>query len=151
LAQQVAGCFVDKPYVYAKHVYRDVDAKGGFGQVNERVLEPNKYRPRYRGKIVDLMGPVNMSSCEAFLLMMKQVPGRVLMGEKSYGSSGNPKGHDLGNGVTVFVPSWKALRPDGSCFEGEGIEPDIEVKVTEVQLQSSDPVLEAAIKLVRRR
>ncbi len=150
LAMEVAGCFVDKPVLYAKHVYRTVDEPGGFGKVRERILQPNRARPRYRGKVAVLVGQRNMSSCEAFLLMMKQVPGCKLVGEKSYGSSGNPKPHDLGNGVTVYLPSWKALRPDGTCFEREGIKPDVTVRTTESQLSESDPVLKTALRLLRR-
>jgi hypothetical protein len=151
LAQDFAGCFVDEPKVYAQHVYRSADAPGGFGQVSNRVLEPNKHRPRYRGKVAVLMGPANMSSCEAFLLMMKQVPGCKLVGERSYGSSGNPTRVNLGNGVSVFLPSWKAMRPDGTCFEAEGIRPDVIAETSEVELISRDPVLEAALKLLRNR
>ena len=90
-----------------------------------------------------------MSSCEAFLLMMKQVAGCKLIGQKSYGSSGNPKPHELGNGVTVYLPSWKAMRPDGTCFEGEGIKPDIAVKTSAIELGDRDPVLESALKFLR--
>ncbi len=150
LAQEFAGCFIDKPVVYAKHVCRDADAPSGFGQMQERVLEPSKLRPKYRGKVAVLMGPANMSSCEAFLLMMKQVPGCKLVGAASYGSSGNPKPVDLGNGVTVYLPSWKALRPDGTCFEGQGIAPDFAVKATPTELEAADPVLQAAVLLVGR-
>ena len=158
LAEEVAGCFVDKPIVYAKHVYRDASAPSGFGPTQERVLEPNpdpdrrrdRARPKYRGKVAVLMGPANMSSCEAFLLMMKQVPGCKLVGVPSYGSSGNPKPVDLGNGVTVYLPSWKALRPDGTCFEGQGIAPDFAVKATPAELEAADPVLQAAVLLVGR-
>ncbi|NLZ07551.1 MAG: hypothetical protein GXY19_20465 [Phycisphaerae bacterium] len=150
LAQKFAGCFIDKPVVYAKHVYRDASAPSGFGQTQERVLEPSKPRPKYRGKVAVLMGPANMSSCEAFLLMMKQVPGCKLVGAASYGSSGNPKPVDLGNGVTVYLPSWKALRPDGTCFEGQGIAPDFAVNATPVELEAADPVLQAAVLLVGR-
>lgn len=151
LAQQFAGCFIDEPKVYAQHVYRTVDEQGGFTKPQNRILEPNKRRPRYHGKTVVLMGPVNMSSCEAFLLMMKQVPGCKLIGETSQGSSGNPKPTDLGNGVTVFLPSWKAMRPDGTCFEGEGITPDISIKTTQAELLSRDPILDAGLKLLRKR
>ena len=149
LAREVAGCFVDKPVLYAKNVYRALNEPGGFGKAHERILQPNKTRPRYRGKIAVLMGQANMSSCEAFLLMMKQVPGCKLIGQKSYGSSGNPKPYELGNGVTVYLPSWKAMRPDGTCFEGEGIKPDIAVKTPPMQLPNRDPVLEAALKFLR--
>ncbi len=149
LAQEFAGCFIDEPEVYARHMYRAVGEPGGFTRPNNRVLEPSEGRPKYRGKIAVLTGPVNMSSCEAFLLMMKKVPGCKLIGEKSYGSSGNPKPVELGNGVTVYLPSWKAMRPDGTCFEGEGIAPDILVKTTEQELKSRDAVLKAAMQWLR--
>ena len=149
LAQDFAGCFVDKPKLYAQHVYRAANEPGGFTKPHNRMLQPNKRRPKYRGKIAVLMGPVNMSSCEAFLLMMKQVPGCKLIGATSQGSSGNPKPTELGNGVTVYLPSWKAMRPDGTCFEGVGIAPDVRVVATQSQLASRDPVLEAALKLLR--
>lgn len=151
LAQDFAGCFIDKPVVYAKHVYRAADQASGFTAPQQRVLQPNKRRPKYRGKVAVLMGPGNMSSCEAFLLMMKQVPGCKLIGSKSYGSSGNPKPIDLGNGVTVYLPSWKALRPDGTCFEGEGIAPNFPINATATELETADPVLQAALTLLRRR
>ncbi|MFA5251584.1 MAG: S41 family peptidase [Phycisphaerae bacterium] len=149
LAEEFAGCFIDEPKVYARHVYRNVREPGGFTKPNNRVLEPSEGRPKYRGKIAVLTGPVNMSSCEAFLLMMKQAPGCKLIGDKSYGSSGNPKPTELGNGVTVFLPSWKAMRPNGTCFEGEGIAPDILIKTTETEFKSRDAVLEAALKWLR--
>jgi len=148
-AQQFAGCFTDKPVVYGKHISRDVSKADGWSQIRERTLEPNPDMPTYKGKVAVLMGQENMSSCESFLLMMKQVPDCKLIGEKSYGSSGNPKPYDLGNGVTVYLPSWKDLRLDGTCFEGQGIEPDINVVATESQLREKDPVLETALKYLR--
>ncbi len=150
LAQHFAGCFVEKPVLYAKHVYRSTDYPGGFDKPHKRVLQRKKGRPRYRGKVVVLMGPANMSSCEAFLLMMKQVPGCKLIGERSFGSSGNPKAVDLGNGVRVFLPSWKAMRADGSVFEGKGISPDILAKTTEEELTIRDRVLEAGLSFLRK-
>lgn len=146
LARQVAGCFVDKPVVYSPNTTR---AEGKMLGPYDRILEPSADRPAYRGKVVVLMGPKNMSSCESFLLMMKQVPGCRLVGEKSYGSSGNPKPHDLGNGVTVFLPSWQDLMPDGKLLEGVGIEPDVAVAARPSDFARSDPVLEAALRALR--
>jgi carboxyl-terminal processing protease len=95
------------------------------------------------------MGQANMSSCESFLLMMKQIPNCKLIGDKSYGSSGNPKPYNLGNGVTVWLPSWKDLFPDETCLEGVGIRPDIPVKTDENELRQRDPVLEKALKYLQ--
>jgi len=149
LARQVAGCFVTQSKLYAKHRYRDITQPDGFGPVNSRWLDPNPSHPTYVGKVVVLMGEVCMSSCDAFLLMMKQVADCNLMGVPSYGSSGNSKPHDLSNGVTVWLPSWIAMRPDGTCFEGEGIFPHITVEATQEQLLTEDPVLDAALDLLR--
>jgi hypothetical protein len=144
LAREFAGCFIDAPKLYAKNISIDPANPGQFTPVHERYLQPNKSRPPYRGKVAVLTGPVVMSSCEAFVLMMKQVPGCLLVGEPTQGSSGNPQPCDLGNGVTVFLPSWQAMRPDGTCFEGTGIAPDILVKVRPGQITTADPVIEAA-------
>jgi hypothetical protein len=146
LAQEFAGCFIDAPKLYSKNVYREGSEPNGFGPVHERLVQPNKTRPQYRGKVAVLIGPVVMSSCESFVLMMKQMPGCVLVGEPTQGSSGNPKPHDLGNGVTVYLPSWKDLLPDGTCLEGVGIKPDILVKVRPSEITDKDPVIEAAKK-----
>ena len=146
LASQFAGCFVDQAKPFAKDVTR---SNGQFGTAVVRMLEPNRGRPEYRGKIAVLMGPANMSSCESFLLMMKQVPGCKLVGARSFGSSGNPKPQTLENGVVVFLPSWQDMLLDGTCFEGKGIEPDIAVKAEPGEFLRGDPVLDAALKHLR--
>ncbi len=90
-----------------------------------------------------------MSSAEAFLLMMKQGEDVTVIGSRSYGSSGNPKPHTLQNDVEVFIPSWKAMRVDGTCFEGRGIEQDIEVKAKSSAFKKGDPVIERALEYLR--
>jgi len=143
LARKLAGQFVSKPVVYAKNRNRDPKVQGGYSEVFERVLQPAHEQNRFAGKTAVLMGPANMSSCEAFLLMMRQVPNCQLIGAKSYGASGNPKPVMLANGVEVYLPSWQAMDSAGNLIEGEGIIPDLEVKWLE---NGRDPVLEAALK-----
>ncbi|MHC4552335.1 MAG: S41 family peptidase [Planctomycetota bacterium] len=150
LARQVAGCFITEPKLYAKNINIDRINPGQFTDVYERYVQPNKSRSQYRGKVAILTGPVVMSSCEAFVLMMKQVPGCVLVGEPTQGSSGNPQPYDLGNGVTVYLPSWQTLLPDGTCFEGKGIRPDIPVKATSKGITTTDPVIETARKALMK-
>lgn len=151
LAREFAGCLVDSSKTYAMHVVRDPQAATGFSPVRKRILRPNKERHHYHGKIAVLAGPGVVSSCEAFVLMMKQVPGCAIVGEPTQGSSGNPQPYDLGNGVTAYLPVWKALLPDGTCFEGKGIRPDILVEVEPNEITATeDPVIEAALKELRR-
>ena len=149
LAQQFAGCFISEPHLYAKDVYRDASQPSGFSKPNERWLQPTPGIPKYTGRVAVLSGPAVMSSNESFLLMMKQVPDAVIVGARSQGSSGNPKPHDLGNGVTVLLPSWKDMTADGRELEGVGVPPDIEVKATADDFKDSDPVLAAALAHLR--
>lgn len=149
LAQEIAGYFVSDRQLYGKHVYRDPKSPSGFSRTSERWLEPNPDRPHYSGRVAVLSGPAVMSSCESFLLMMKCVPGAVIVGATSQGSSGNPKPHDLRNGVTVLLPSWKDMTADGQEMEGVGVAPDIEVDRAPADFQTSDPVLEAALAHLR--
>jgi len=149
-ARDLAGCFVDEPAVYAKNITRDPIADGGFTPVHERVLEPNPGRPNYKGRVAVLSGPRVLSSCEAFVLMMKQAPNANVFGATTRGASGNPMPYDLGNGVTVLLPSWKAMLPDGTEFEGVGIEPDVRVDAKRSDFAERDPVLDAALKHLRK-
>jgi hypothetical protein len=149
LARRLAAFFVPGEKVYAGHRVRDARQKGGFAAVQQRTVLGNPEPDVYRGPVAVLMGPRNLSSCEAFLLMMRQAPRAVLIGATSYGSSGNPQTHLLVPGLSVQLPSWQALRPDGTCFEGEGIEPMIPVAALPAQLAVGDPVLDEALLRLR--
>jgi len=146
MAQRFAGCFVDTQRVYGKN---EIRSGGKFHGPFDRVLKPNADGPRYRGKIAVLMGPRCVSSNESFLLMMRTVPGCKLIGATSRGASGNPKPVELPNGVTVYLSSWRDLLPDGKCFEGVGIAPDIEVRDAAAGASEHDPVLAAAVKYLK--
>ncbi len=149
LARRLAGFFVRGEQVYARHRVRDPREASGFHEVEERKIAGNPVPDTFRAPVAVLMGPLNMSSCEAFLLMMKQAPQAVLVGDRSYGSSGNPQQHALVPGLVVHLPSWQALRPDGTCFEGEGIEPHIPVSAKPEDFVEGDPVLAEALVRLR--
>ncbi len=149
LAKEVAAWFVTEPRVYATHAYRRGTGPDDFTPVRKRVIEPNPPEKRFSGPVVVLMGRANISSCEAFLLMMKQAPNATLMGERSYGSSGNPQPIYLPNGVKLMLPSWKSMTPDGVMIEGVGIEPDVIFEGHDVQWSLEDPILDVALEHLR--
>ncbi len=149
LAKRLAAFFVQGEKVYAAHRVRDPKAESGFRDREDRSIRGNPEPDQFQRPVTVLMGPLNMSSCEAFLLMMKQAPLAVLIGSDSYGSSGNPQPHTLLPGLVAMLPSWQALRPDGSMFEGEGIVPHIHVAATPQQLAEEDPILREAMLRLR--
>lgn len=152
VARRFAERFVSKRAVYSKNRYRDPAAPpqgGGWGPMYERVVDAGPEGNRYRGRVVVLMGPANMSSCESFLLMMRHGAKAKLIGEESWGSSGNPKPIELSCGVTAVLSSWQDFDVDGTMIERRGIEPDVVVKVTAEELRTGDPVIEEGLRRVR--
>lgn len=147
-ARAFASRFVRSKAVYSKSEIRTPE---GFSGPFERTIEPAPPEQRFPGKVVVLIGPACMSSNESFVLMMRHGAGATLVGDRTRGSSGNPKPYDLGNGVTALVPSWRDLLPDGTLLEGAGVEPDLRVPVTSTQLEGGDLVLEAGLAKLRQR
>lgn len=150
LAQRFAGRFAAEPRVYASHATRTPEAPGGWTAVTFRTLEPVTEGPTWRGPVCVLMGGLNMSSCEAFLLMMRQVEGCTLVGARSYGSSGNPLPYELPAGVTVMLPCWRAMDAAGARIEGVGVEPDVLVEPAPGDRAMVDRVLARALAILRR-
>ena len=147
-ARRVAGRFIEKPAVYSKNRLRGGgNWKGPF----ERTVEPRKDAERYAKPVAVLIGPKVGSSAESFVLMMKHGAGAKLVGGVTKGSSGRPMPHQLGNGVTVYLSSWEDQLPDGTILEGRGVRPDTIIKTTLNDFDSSDAVLDAALKLLRRK
>ncbi|MGE3171717.1 MAG: S41 family peptidase [Planctomycetota bacterium] len=151
LAQRVAAWFVDGEVVYARNRYRTGKGKKGFGPVLERKLTGNPDGKRYDRPIAVLTSRYAMSSNESFVMMLQQAKDRTLVGQPTFGSSGNPRPFPLDNGVTVVVPTWQDLRLDGTCIEGEGIAPDVLVECTGDDLAGGDPILERALALLRKK
>ncbi|MBK8975565.1 MAG: Ig-like domain-containing protein [Planctomycetes bacterium] len=151
LAMQIAAWFVDGRKVYAGHVTRD-EKTGRFDEKHERTIVGNGGARRFDKPVAVLIGPGCVSSCEAFVLMMRQAGKAVLIGARTRGASGNPQPYELGNGVTVWLPSWRATDTDGHPFEGAGIAPDIAVETSPRDFADGDPVLARALsELARRR
>ncbi|MFN0241733.1 MAG: S41 family peptidase [Planctomycetota bacterium] len=152
LARRVAAWFVEGTKVYAKNRSREKAGPDGFGATLERALTGNTEPARQLAQPIALLtSRYVMSSNESFVLMMRQARDCTVVGERTYGSSGNPKPLELSNGVTIFVPSWQDLRLDGTCFEGEGIAPDIEVVADAKDFEDSDPILDRALALLRSK
>ncbi|MCB9858325.1 MAG: Ig-like domain-containing protein [Phycisphaerales bacterium] len=150
MARAIAQWFVKGEKIYSKNSYREASAPGGFGEVFDRVVVGNENPKLYTKRVAVLMGPANLSSCESFLLMMKQGRRVKCFGDTSGGSSGNPKLHTMPNGVEVYIPRWKDMLPDGTLLEGHGVEPDVRVKTEMSDFESGDPVLAAALKALRK-
>lgn len=135
---------------YEKAIVRDPQYPGGWSETRTFYIEPSQDGPHYKGRIIVLSGRVCMSSCEGSILMLRHIGG-FLIGDTTRGSTGSPKEYDLGNGVIVKFPSWKAYTLDGVMIEGNGIAPDMRVEFLPGQdYGAREPVLEAAIDYITK-
>ena len=103
--------------------------------------------------IVVLMGNHTISAAEDFIVMadMTLEDEVVLVGNKTFGSTGQPLFFRFPQGGVARIVSKYVAYPDGKEFVGIGIEPDIYVKKTINDLiNNNDPELNKAIEILRK-
>jgi C-terminal processing protease CtpA/Prc len=91
-----------------------------------------------------------MSSAESFVFMFAQCPQVTTMGDRTAGSSGNPRRIEAGAGIVVNLPRWLDMGPDGRPIDEVGIQPEIHLDVKPEEFTNDrDPVLAAALEHLR--
>lgn len=150
LGQLVAARFVDQKRVYSRHQYRSGPRHEDLGPWNERTIEP-RGPWRWESPVVLLQGQFTFSSAESMALMFAQCPQVTTMGDRTGGSSGNPRTIELEGGIVVNLPRWNDTDPEGHPIEGVGAPPKIKVDAKPAEYTNlKDPVLEAALALLRK-
>ena len=78
--------------------------------------------------------------------------GTTLVGAKSFGKGSVQELEDLGGGSSVKVTIAKWLTPNGDYIMEKGINPDVEVKMTnDDYANNKDPQLDKALELVKQK
>jgi carboxyl-terminal processing protease len=120
--------------------------------------KPQPYRPGgtlsprqvYRGRLVILANIGCGSACEDFVMPLQQTGRATVVGDTTFGSTGQPFIMDFGDGMTARVSGRRAYFPGGKPFEGVGIAPDVYVAPTIAAYQGgADPTLDRALQVVR--
>jgi hypothetical protein len=150
LGGQVAARFLDEERVYSTNRYRSGSEHDDLGEVLQRKLAP-RGPWRYAAPTIALFGQKTLSSAESMALMLAQCPQVTTMGDRTGGSSGNPRLIELAVGITVNLPRWLDMDPDGHPIERAGIAPDVPIATKpEDFTETRDPVLEAALERLRK-
>ena len=88
------------------------------------------------------------SAAEDFLMPFKDTGRGILVGETTWGSTGQPVYLNYQD-LQVGIGAIRAYMPDGTPFEGVGIQPDIPISRSRDDLYlGRDPVLEKALQLL---
>lgn len=139
-AVNVTSLFME-PGIVAKEQLKD-------GKIIEEktTLEPvfNKI------KIIVLINGGSASGSEIMAGALQDVGRATLVGEKSFGKGSVQTLEELTGGSTLKITTAKWLTPYDRAINGIGIEPDVNIKLTEEDFKASrDPQLEKALELAR--
>ncbi|MCH1939732.1 S41 family peptidase [Holdemania massiliensis] len=102
--------------------------------------------------VVVLTSQFTASSAESFAATAKLMDNFTLIGLRTYGISGNNNRVNLSDGSFYSLTVDLCFTPDKQLFWNQGVQPDIEVKMTlEDLLEEKDTVLIAAMETLQRQ
>lgn len=115
-----------------------------------RMSQPEN--PIYTGRVILVADGSCGSACEDFVMPLKFSGRASVVGETTYGSSGQPYIYNFENGMGFRVSTKRMYFPDGTEFEGVGIRPDVEVIPTAADIKTGrDPVMEKAVAMAQAK
>jgi hypothetical protein len=125
----------------------------GSGRVRDRLFvavardEPTRFEWGTRPVIV-LMDAWSFSATDVFLGALDELPHVTLLGTPSGGGSGRSRGFRLPrSGIELTVSTMASFRPDGTLYDGLGIQPDVLVERTVLDVVGrTDSQLTAALR-----
>lgn len=135
------------PSAFNDYIRGYLEAFEGLGRTQMRMpaaLQPPN-DPVYTGPLFVLTDGGCASACEDFVMPLRFNGRATVIGERTSGSTGQPYMHGFDEQMSFRVSTKRAYFPDGSQFEGVGIQPNIELVPTAADLRAGrDPVLERA-------
>ena len=115
----------------------------------DTVITPRDHA--YDGRLILLTDRICSCACEDFVMPFKYSKRATLVGEATAGTFSLTRHVDYENGMILNIAAVHHTFPDGSQFEGVGIQPDVAVETTPEDLHSGrDPVLQKALELAQQ-
>lgn len=123
-AADIAARFAEKPtFAFSKSAY-DADGLEPF-----RVQITTTQQPHFYGPVYLLAANVTVSGGEEVVLALKPLPNVTLVGEKTRGALSDILDKKLPNGWNLALSNEVYTDENGKVWEGDGIQPDIEISV----------------------
>jgi carboxyl-terminal processing protease len=111
--------------------------------------EPEGMNQYYPGRIILLIDRFVGSAAEDFILLFKDNSRAIIVGECTWGSTGQPVIRQFGEDIRMAIGAIRAYFPNGDPFEGIGIMPDVEVpNIRDDFYTSRDAILLKALELL---
>jgi carboxyl-terminal processing protease len=140
------GGFLSVVHSITKHLIAKQTLVSAWKFRNQRVeYSLDSARGAYHGPVAVLIDVRSTSSSEYFAGSMQAIKRAVIVGERSPGYLLIANWKKLLNGTSFMYAFAQPIMPDGKIIEGNGVIPDIEVKLDrEALLKGTDTQLEAA-------
>lgn len=149
--EAIAARFVDATHLYRRVRYRDGPNHSDFGPYLDSFISPAGSQS-FQGPVAVLTNRGTVSSAESMVLAFAVLPTVVSIGDFTGGGSASPEQRTLSNGWQYTVSRWIEYRPDGTTFEGVGLEPDIRVDISAADAAAlRDTIMDTAITNLRGR
>ncbi|MBI2035578.1 MAG: PDZ domain-containing protein [Candidatus Liptonbacteria bacterium] len=141
VAVNIAGWWLDKGTLVVSEKFRDGENGEDFKSPGNAVIK--------KWPTVVLINGGSASASEILAGALRDQLGLKLIGEKSFGKGTVQTLRELtdGSNIKITVASW--VLPSGVVIEGNGLAPDIEIKITDKDIEAGkDPQLEKALATV---
>jgi carboxyl-terminal processing protease len=100
--------------------------------------------------MVVLVNQYSASASEIVAGALQDAGRAVLIGEKTFGKGSVQNVHDLSDGSSAHITIAHWLTPNGREIHGQGLQPDIEVKLTDDDINNNrDPQLDRALEYLK--
>lgn len=141
LAVEISSWFMDANRVVVSEVFAD----GHKDDLTSQDIGELK-----NAKIVVLINNGSASASEIVAGALHDNRGIKLIGEKTFGKGSVQQVDELKNKASIKITIAKWLTPNGRSITDLGIEPDIEVKLTDEDKEANrDPQLDKAIEIIK--
>lgn len=152
----ILSYLTDKPIPYAQNLVRKYVPyyrAQGEGIIWEKLSEssypPNKTN-YFNKPVILLTSAQTFSAAEDFAVGFKSLKNGKIIGEPTGGSTGQPLAFSLPGGLMARVCTKKDLFPNGTKFVGVGIQPDISIKPSIMDIRAEkDTVLIGALEYLK--
>jgi len=147
------GGFLSVVHTITKHLLAEKTRVSSWKFKNQRVeYSFDAARNAYLGPVVVLIDVRSTSASEYFAGSMQSIHRAVIIGERSPGYLLIANWKKLSNGTSFMYAFAQPIMPDGKIIEGNGVVPDIEVKLDRnALLKGKDTQLEAAVKYIKTK
>ena len=142
-AEKFASAFTDKEVHCGYMQHKTGPGHNDFSELEKIYLKPSEGVIWQRPVIV-LTNRGVYSAANHFVMLMKELPFALILGDKTGGGSGLPMSNTLPNGWSIRLSACPTLDVQGNSTEF-GIEPDLKVEITSRDWNNGrDTMIEAA-------